>query len=101
MDSEPDFSKLTPQEHRVLGLLVEGAEGRTIAARLGLTRNAVRADVQSIIQKLGVHSRLEAAALALRSDKDRELRLELRRLPVRAREALLLWLIGNERDRQD
>jgi DNA-binding CsgD family transcriptional regulator len=101
MDSEPDFSKLTPQEHRVLRLLAEGAEGNTIAAKLGLTRNVVRADVQSIMQKLGVHSRLEAAAVALRSDKDRELRLELRRLPVRAHEALLRWLLGDEGDRED
>jgi DNA-binding CsgD family transcriptional regulator len=81
MSSEPDFSKLTPQEHLVLDLLGEGADGGTIAAKLGLSRKIVRDVVQSIMQKLGVHSRLEAAALQIRSDKDYALRTNLRRLP--------------------
>jgi two-component system nitrate/nitrite response regulator NarL len=45
---------------------VEGADGRTIAARLGISRNTVRTHVQSILTKLQVHSRLEAATLAVR-----------------------------------
>jgi DNA-binding CsgD family transcriptional regulator len=100
MGSEP-FSKLTPREHQVLGLLAEGADGGTIAAKLGLSRMMVRTDVQSIMQKLGVHSRLEAATLLVRSDKDRGLRIELRRLPPRDREVLLRWLLAAEEDRED
>jgi two-component system nitrate/nitrite response regulator NarL len=50
----------------VLGLLVEGADGSTIATRLGISRNTVRTHVQSILTKLQVHSRLEAATLAVR-----------------------------------
>jgi DNA-binding NarL/FixJ family response regulator len=60
------ISQLTPREREVLGLLVEGADGRTIAARLGISRNKVRTHVQSILTKLQVHSRLEAATLAVR-----------------------------------
>jgi two-component system nitrate/nitrite response regulator NarL len=60
------ISQLTPREREVLGLLVEGADGRTIALRLGISRNTVRTHVQSILTKLQVHSRLEAATLAVR-----------------------------------
>jgi two-component system nitrate/nitrite response regulator NarL len=59
-------SQLTSREREVLGLLVEGADGRTIASRLGISRNTVRTHVQNILMKLQVHSRLEAAALAVR-----------------------------------
>jgi two-component system, NarL family, nitrate/nitrite response regulator NarL len=60
------ISQLTPREREVLGLLVEGADGGTIADRLGISRNTVRTHVQSILTKLQVHSRLEAATLAVR-----------------------------------
>jgi two-component system, NarL family, nitrate/nitrite response regulator NarL len=60
------ISQLTPREREVLGLLVEGANGRTIADRLAISRNTVRTHVQSILTKLQVHSRLEAATLAVR-----------------------------------
>ena len=45
---------------------MEGADGRTIARRLGISRNTVRTHVQSILSKLQVHSRLEAATFAVR-----------------------------------
>jgi two-component system, NarL family, nitrate/nitrite response regulator NarL len=57
---------LTPREREVLALLARGASGREIAAQLGIGRNTVRTHVQSILTKLQVHSRLEAAALAAR-----------------------------------
>ena len=40
--------------------------GREIARNLGVAPNTVRTHVQSILSKLQVHSRLEAAALAVR-----------------------------------
>jgi len=58
--------QLTPRELEVIGLLVQGADGRTIAAKLHISRNTVRTHVQSILTKLQVHSRLEAVAFALR-----------------------------------
>jgi two-component system, NarL family, nitrate/nitrite response regulator NarL len=43
-----------------------GAGGREIAKALGVAPNTVRTHVQSILSKLQVHSRLEAAAFAVR-----------------------------------
>ena len=59
------LSELTPREYEVLTLLVEGAGATQIAERLGISRNTVRTHVQSILTKLQVHSRLEAATFAL------------------------------------
>ncbi len=57
-------SQLTAREREVLALLAAGATGREIAARLSISRNTVRTHVQSILTKLQVHSRLEAAVFA-------------------------------------
>jgi DNA-binding NarL/FixJ family response regulator len=59
--------QLTPREREVLVLLAEGAASKEIAARLGVSANTVRTHIQSILTKLQVHSRLEAAAFAIRS----------------------------------
>lgn len=58
-------SDVTPRELEVLGLLVEGYAGQSIATHLGISRNTVRTHIQSILTKLQVHSRLEAAAWAV------------------------------------
>lgn len=58
--------QLTEREREVLALLAEGAATDKIAARLGITRNTVRTHAQSILTKLQVHSRLEAAAFGIR-----------------------------------
>jgi two-component system nitrate/nitrite response regulator NarL len=58
--------QLTPREREVLALLVRGASGDAIAQPLGISPNTVRTHVQSILTKLQVHSRLEAAAFAVR-----------------------------------
>ncbi len=58
--------QLTPREREVLTLLVQGASGDAIARPLGISPNTVRTHVQSILTKLQVHSRLEAAAFAVR-----------------------------------
>jgi two-component system, NarL family, response regulator LiaR len=57
---------LSDREREVLALLVEGLSSRDIAERLRVARNTVRTHVQSILTKLHVHSRLEAAAFAVR-----------------------------------
>jgi two-component system nitrate/nitrite response regulator NarL len=59
-------SYLTPREREVLSLLVQGADGRKAAKTLGISLNTIRTHVQSILTKLQVHSRLEAAAFAVR-----------------------------------
>jgi len=59
-------SQLTPRELEVLGMLVAGAGSAQIARELEISWNTVRTHAQSILTKLQVHSRLEAAAVAIR-----------------------------------
>ena len=57
---------LTDRETEVLGLLVAGLPAADMAEKLGLSLNTLRAHVQNLLAKLGVHSRLEAVAVARR-----------------------------------
>ena len=59
--------QLTPRELEVLCLLVEGRSGSEIARRLSISQYTARTHTQSILSKLQVHSRLEAAAFAVRN----------------------------------
>lgn len=54
---------LTPRELHVLHLLVDGSTTREIVRQLGVSQSTVRTHIQNIFAKLGVHSRLQAAAL--------------------------------------
>jgi len=62
MPEEP-LASLTLRERQVIRLLARGASTREMAARLRVSRTTIRNHVQSILGKLGVHSRLEAVAL--------------------------------------
>jgi two-component system, NarL family, nitrate/nitrite response regulator NarL len=66
--SDPEVlqSQLTRREMEVLRLLVDGASSAEIARTLDVSPNTVRTHVQGILAKLQVHSRLEAAAFAVR-----------------------------------
>jgi PAS domain S-box-containing protein len=57
---------LTPRQTEVLGLLEQGHSTRQIAAELKLSPETVRNHVRGILHALGVHSRLEAVAVARR-----------------------------------
>jgi DNA-binding CsgD family transcriptional regulator len=57
---------LTPRETEVLRLLAAGLGTRAVAEELSVSVATVRTHVENILQKLEVHSRLEAVALALR-----------------------------------
>lgn len=61
---------LTGREGDVLARLVQGQSTSKIAADMGITLNTARTHVQNILNKLGVHSRVEAAALAVRTGLD-------------------------------
>jgi two-component system nitrate/nitrite response regulator NarL len=65
-DAELLARQLTSREVEVLQLLAEGASSKAIAERLSVSPNTVRTHVQGILTKLQVHSRLEAAAFAVR-----------------------------------
>jgi DNA-binding NarL/FixJ family response regulator len=55
---------LTQREQEVLRALAAGYSTKEIAMHLGISVNTVRTHVQHLMPKLGVHSRLQAAAVA-------------------------------------
>lgn len=57
---------LTVRENEVLRMIGAGMTNGEIAERLFLSVNTVRNHVQSVLSKLGAHSKLEAAAIAVR-----------------------------------
>jgi DNA-binding NarL/FixJ family response regulator len=57
---------LSERERQVLALLGRGYANRRIAEVCNLSLNTVRTHVQNVLVKLGVHSKLEAAAIAVR-----------------------------------
>jgi two-component system, NarL family, response regulator DevR len=61
------FSELTEQERRVLAIIADGASNREIAERMGLAEKTVRNYVSSILSKLALASRSQAAAYAIRN----------------------------------
>jgi DNA-binding NarL/FixJ family response regulator len=56
------LSRLTHREREVLRLLAGGADNDGIAQHLVISPQTARTHVQNVLGKLGVHSRLEAAA---------------------------------------
>lgn len=67
-DASPEATLLrflTPRELEVLERLVHGESTRQIAAAMFITYSTARTHIQSVLTKLGVHSRLEAAAFAV------------------------------------
>jgi DNA-binding NarL/FixJ family response regulator len=63
------LSSLTSREREVLGMLVDGQAQKEIAISLGISSKTTGTHVQNILGKLGLHSRLEAVALAIRSSE--------------------------------
>ncbi len=68
------FAELTEQELRVLAFIAEGKTNREIARALYLGEGTVRNYVSSILSKLGVTNRAEAAAFAVRHNLKEYLR---------------------------
>ena len=59
-------SNLTPREHQVLQLVAKGFTNKEIGRALGISDNTARNHVNSIIEKLEVSDRTEAATIAIR-----------------------------------
>jgi len=57
---------LTPRELEVLELVARGLRNKEIAAALSITDLTAQGHVKSILEKLGVHDRTEAVAVAAR-----------------------------------
>ncbi len=59
---------LSPREREVLGLVTRGYSNRQIARELGIGDETVKTHVSSVLAKLGVQDRIQAAIFALRHD---------------------------------
>ncbi|MCW8853515.1 MAG: response regulator [Gammaproteobacteria bacterium] len=59
------FSELTPREMEILCLLADGQSNKVIARNLGISDGTVKLHVKAILRKLEVHSRVEAAVIAV------------------------------------
>lgn len=64
-ESEDRFAELTPREREILCHLAEGQSNKVIARNLGISDGTVKLHVKAILRKLEVHSRVEAAVLAV------------------------------------
>jgi two-component system nitrate/nitrite response regulator NarL len=66
-DSEWLLRLLTLREQEVLMLIMEGQSTKQIARSLAISLSTARTHIQSVLVKLGVHSRLEATSMVARS----------------------------------
>jgi NarL family two-component system response regulator LiaR len=60
------FEDLTDREREILQLLAEGMRNDDIARRLFISPQTVQTHVRNLLAKLGVHSKLEAVAFAVK-----------------------------------
>ena len=63
------LSLLTERERQVLDLLTGGQSHKQVAAELGISVKTVGSHVQNLLSKLGLHTRVEAVALAVRAGR--------------------------------
>jgi two-component system, NarL family, response regulator DevR len=63
-DEPAELRSLTEQERRVLGLIAEGLTNKQIGERLYLAEKTVKNYVSSLLSKLGLERRTQAAVLA-------------------------------------
>jgi DNA-binding NarL/FixJ family response regulator len=60
------IGSLTSREREVLSLLAQGRSNREIARTLGVSEKTIKTHVSSVLAKLGVADRTQAAVLAVR-----------------------------------
>jgi len=65
---ESHQNTLTSREREILALLADGHGTRNIAQLLSISKSTVRNHIQNILQKLQVHTRLEAVTYAIKYD---------------------------------
>lgn len=66
-EKDPKLARLSPQEERILDMIGEGLTNREIAERIHLSDKTVKNYVSTILQKLEVARRAEAASYAARA----------------------------------
>ena len=62
-------NRLTPRQTEILQLMADGVPVQEIARRLHMSPYTLRTHVQNILTRLGVHTKLEALAVAIRHGK--------------------------------
>jgi two-component system, NarL family, nitrate/nitrite response regulator NarL len=70
-NSPVPLSRLTKRERAILQLVTRGLTNQEIGAQLNLAEKTVKHYLSSVLQKLGVRNRVEAALLAARSKRKR------------------------------
>ncbi|MEZ4673707.1 MAG: response regulator transcription factor [Caldilineaceae bacterium] len=60
------FTPLSPREMEILSLTTRGASNKEIATLLNISRQTVKNHMSSVLRKLSVEDRTQAAVLALR-----------------------------------
>jgi DNA-binding NarL/FixJ family response regulator len=65
-EAQKAIGKLTPRERQVLQALAEGLDSKDIAEKLKITVETERTHMVNILNKVGVHSRLQALVFAAR-----------------------------------
>jgi two-component system, NarL family, response regulator DevR len=63
-ETHPELAALTEQERKILALIAEGLTNRQIGERMFLAEKTVKNYVSSILAKLGLERRTQAAVLA-------------------------------------
>ena len=63
--AEPE-QRLTEREMAVLKLVAQGLNNRDIAKELFISENTVKNHIRNILEKLHLHSRMEAVVYAVR-----------------------------------
>ena len=66
VEARASIEQITPREREVLQKLAEGLSNKEIAARLHMSVDTERTHMMNILNKLGVHSRLQALVFAAR-----------------------------------
>lgn len=61
------FARLSPRQHQVAQLLLQGQPNKVIARQLGLSEGTIKAHVSAIYQIIGARNRVEAVTLAAKS----------------------------------
>lgn len=69
-EEDPRLKSLTEQERRILSLIAEGMTNRQIADQLHLAEKTVKNYVSTILTKMGMSNRSEAAAYVARLEGD-------------------------------
>ena len=66
VEARASIEQITPREREVLQMLAEGLSNKEIAAKLHVSVDTERTHMTNILNKMGVHSRIQALVFAAR-----------------------------------